>query len=75
MASLSNAMASPRKGLGILFVGFLAQDSAPSMASHSFSIQHRHPHLKCFAQKCQGHSSGQSRIIVKVSVFGLPDLY
>ena len=36
MVSLSNAMASPRKGLGILFVGFLAQDSALSMASYSF---------------------------------------
>ena len=37
IASLSNAMASPREGSGILFVGFLAENSTPSMTSCSFS--------------------------------------
>ena len=30
-----------------------------------FPIQHRYPHPKCFPQQCQGHSPGQSRIIIK----------
>ena len=37
MASLINAMASPRKGSGIFFVGFLAEDSTLSLGSCSFS--------------------------------------
>ena len=57
-------MASPREGSGILFVWFLAEEPHPWRPVH-FLIQHRHPHPKCFPPQCQGHSFGQSRIIIK----------
>ena len=37
MVSLSNAMVLHREGSGIFYVGFLAENSVPSMASCSFS--------------------------------------
>ena len=72
MASLSYAMASPREGSGILFVGFLAEDSVPPMASRSFSDSTWSFSSKMFPQQCQGHSFGQSRIIIKSICLWVP---
>ena len=66
MTSLGNAMASLKESSGILYVGFLAEDSAPSMQSCSFSNSVSSSSSKIFAQQCQGHSFGQSRIIIKL---------
>ena len=64
MASLSNTMASPEEGSGILFLGFLEEVQAHPWHPVRFPIQHRHPHPKCFPQQCQGHSFDQTRIII-----------
>ena len=69
MASLSNTMASPEEGSGILFLGFLEEVQAHPWHPVRFPIQHRHPHPKCFPQQCQGHSFGQTRIIIKSICF------
>ena len=70
MTSLGNAMASLKESSGILYVGFLAEDSAPSMQSCSFSNSVSSSSSKIFAQQCQGYykllSFGQSRIIIKL---------
>ena len=58
-------MASPREGSGILYAGFLTEDTARSVASCSFSNSTLSSYPKIFQWQCQGHSFGQSRIITK----------
>ena len=55
MVSLSNAFASPREDSEILYLGCLAEDSAPSIASCSLSNSTSLPSFKIFPHVKETH--------------------